>query len=362
VWRKIYFKYLVIFSIITICFCQSDKTYRIEHVGGIKHIHNLGPKFKSRKASLKLIQRIGDDEKAILNKPLGITSDYHGNLYINDEGDNNIKKYDADGNHLATFGRRGQGPGEFEYVMRLLTDKQDHLYVYQLDRRMQILSLEGEYLDEFRMPLRGTNLILLNDQEFMVNATRMEEDEPPLLQIVDRTGNIINEFCKPHHYEPIDAMNRGNTIYFCMDSLRYVYVAFRSQNRIEKYNSNGELIFRMDRPLNFKIFLKKSGDREFDFGNRKVKFPEYDMSHVSRGIGIDHKERIWILTHIRQFVVDDTWEDLFEFEIYDTDGIMLFKADCPNIRFDNFKIIGNRIYFNDPYEVGCVHVYEIVDL
>lgn len=60
---------------------------------------------------------LDDIDEPILGRPGRISVDGLGRFVIGDLSDRNIKIYSTDGRRVATFGTRGQGPGEFQYLM-----------------------------------------------------------------------------------------------------------------------------------------------------------------------------------------------------------------------------------------------------
>jgi DNA-binding beta-propeller fold protein YncE len=84
------------------------------------------------------------------NKPtqLGVAST--GDLYVSDGYNNaSVHCFDADGRLKFSWGRRGQGPGEFELVHSLYVDRTDGDKVYVADRyndRVQCFAPDGTFL------------------------------------------------------------------------------------------------------------------------------------------------------------------------------------------------------------------------
>ena len=66
---------------------------------------------------IELVRTIGDidtlDENLAFNMPSDIVMNDDGNIYILDAGNCRVQKFDSEGKFLASFGREGQGPGEF---------------------------------------------------------------------------------------------------------------------------------------------------------------------------------------------------------------------------------------------------------
>lgn len=126
------------------------------------------------------------------------------------------------------------------------------------------------------------------------------------------------------------------------------------------------MIFSSDRILPYKIENVMKSEL-FKSGNMEQEFLWPSVSFVTKGIGIDHKNRIWVLTFLKQpnrfltFDENENWTDCFEFDVFDANGILLFKAPFPNVRSDNFSIYNDRIYLIDFQNESCVWEYGIAE-
>lgn len=58
---------------------------------------------------------------------------------------------------------------------------------------------------------------------------------------------------------------------------------------------------------------------------------------------------------------EENLADCYEFDVFDSDGILLFEVPFPNVRFDNFSIYDDRIYLIDSQNESCVYEYRIVE-
>jgi hypothetical protein len=47
--------------------------------------------------------------------------------------------------------------------------------------------------------------------------------------------------------------------------------------------------------------------------------------------------------------------------VFDSDGILLFKAPFPDVRFNNISIYDDRMYLIDSRDESCVHEYRILE-
>jgi hypothetical protein len=192
------------------------------------------------------------------------------------------------------------------------------------------------------------------------------EHQDKLLSAYDKEGTIIRSFGAVKQYENPKLTLNANIVYFATDNNDNLYLAYAYQNIIAKYSQDGEMIFFADRTLPYeienvmKVELLKSGNLEREF-------PWPSVSSVTKGINVDHKNRIWILTFLKQpnrlmsFDKEENLTNCYEFDVFDSNGILLFKIPFPNVRFDNFSIYDDRIYLIDSKNESCVYEYRIVE-
>ena len=251
--------------------------------------------------------------------------------------------------------------------------------LYVADYNLSIFSIDGEYEsgfeperiggswihDQYRTSsmtvLSGSHVVLPSHPSIWVDS-----GDSKLLSIYDKKGTLIRSFGRTIKYENLLLTLNANIVYFDTDSTGHIYVVFRHQNRIDKYSTDGELIFSADRPLAYevkntlKVETFKSGTVE-----REFKVPS--ITFVTKGIGIDHKNRVWVLTYLKQpntYLTFDEGENLtecYEFNVFDSNGILLFNVSFPNVTADKFSIYGNRIYLIDSQNESCVYEYRIVE-
>lgn len=71
-----------------------------------------------------------------------------GRIVVSNGGSADVRYYSADGEHLRTSGRRGEGPGEFQRPQRLVALPGDSVLVVE-SRRTTVLDAEGTYARDF---------------------------------------------------------------------------------------------------------------------------------------------------------------------------------------------------------------------
>ncbi|MFC1476904.1 6-bladed beta-propeller [candidate division KSB1 bacterium] len=365
---------------------SQDKTYTIEYIDGVKHIHNHTPLWGDEpKVKIEFVREYGEEESVDDNYNMYIISDMcsdkEGNLYFVDNGNTRIQVFDAHGKYLRTIGREGQGPGEFMIPVFVDIDDDGILYVFDIERNGAIhkFAKDGRFIERLQMKFHMGDVygIRLIDDDYIVFNTKQMDipfDRPPgygemtpHVKIYDTDGKFIREFCEPAILNTHWDTKAYSDIFLAVDKDKNAVMSFLFQNRVEKYSLNGDILFTMTRNLNYNVEKP-----EYILGTTHFKTAP---TLVSNGIAVDHKGRFWVCTYTRQpendgtksrenlrarYTESRTTEGMCVFEIFSSDGILLGK-----LPYDGsmvlIRIIGDRLFI---WNSGAVVVseYRIVDL
>lgn len=138
----------------------------------------------------------------------GIDTDSSGNIYVGDNTNYRVQKFDSNGSYLSQFGSFGSGNGQFAGVSGLAIDQSGNIYVSDnQNHRVQKFNSNGSYLSQFGVNGNG-------DGEF----------EGPFGIAFDGVGNI--------------------------------YVVDGGNHRVQKFDSNGNYLSQFG--------VNGSGDGEFE--------------------------------------------------------------------------------------------------
>lgn len=185
------------------------------------------------------------------NYPYGIAIDSKGNIYISDMNNNRIQKFSSNGEFLATAGSYGTEDGQLKYPYGIAVGQDDVVYVVDaFNYRIQKFSSELKFLSKWGnqesigfklyMPhelaiTKEGNLILSDRQNHRISIFTRDGT------LVKRFGEFgegrdsgINQFSEPHGV----AVNEFGEIFVCD---RYNF-------RIHKFNSNGENLVQWQTP------------------------------------------------------------------------------------------------------------------
>lgn len=377
----------------------------VEVADGVRLIHNKGKGIwaKAPRIGLEKLRELGDieaaSEEVAFYMPLDMALDAQGNLHVLDTGNHRIQKFSPDGTYLATIGQQGQGPGEFNYPGSLDIDSEGNLIVAShFIQKIQILDPQGVELDSmvltehFSLCLRAQGM-----DRFLTAVERRppmtEEEEKayqgpePLMQVMDRQGKILSTFGEPRDYNHEFVNATGNIVNFAVDREGHVYLAYRHQNRVEKYSPQGELLWRADRKLNYNARKPiTKGTIERSGGGISMHSPR--MNRCSETIAVDDRGRVWVVTYDRQFKEEEEagtstrmsnrdgqstismspWSeheipptsDAFVLEVFDAEGVLLQRFPL-NHYADVSRIGGDRLYILDKVRRMQVHCYRIVE-
>jgi len=129
---------------------------KIETVEGIRTVVN--PAFpKEGIIRMALVEELaiggeGGGAESVLNRPQFLDVDAAGNFYVLDWGDVDFKVFSPDGGLLRTFGKKGQGPGEFDIPAFFSLAADGRIFLLSgRQHQMIVLDGAGNYLSSFRL-------------------------------------------------------------------------------------------------------------------------------------------------------------------------------------------------------------------
>jgi len=364
---------------------------KIETVDNVRVIHNEkgGIWGSDPKVDLRLVRTIGDidveDENLAFRSPCDIVLDSTGNMYILDAGNSRIQKLSPEGNFISSIGRKGQGPGDFNYPRSIEMDANDNLYVFDAgNRRIQIFTSDGNVSKTIKFTQLSMNCIRLLKPSLLVmggiTSRRVLMDEtkplPKLLTVVDLEGNVKTEFGEIRDYKDVNVNSTANWFNFDVDEAGNICLSFQRQNRIEKYTPDGKLLWKSDRILNYDTKVHDKGFIKRDDRGTSIQAPT--MNQVSQGISVDGKGRIWINTLNRQMTKEEMGMsisvegvtrkvqepkiqkmDIFKLEVFSPDGILLGEISLNHLAH-GIRIFGDTLFIWDMQNTKY-YQYEIIE-
>jgi len=377
----------------------------VETVNGVRLVHNgkEGLWGKKPKVQVELVRTLGDvaaeDETVAFYMPAGMALDSRGNLYILDTGNHRVQKFSPEGRYLASFGRQGQGPGDFSYPDSIDIDGEDMVWVSDPNnQRIQVLTPEGaerktlsfvkERVGEIRRTKSG--LVMAGGGGVFFGDPGMEEKKPALPKLfkkLDLNGQVAGEYGEPFDFEHPLLNQMGNQVAFAVDGNDCIYLAYLYQNRIDKYSPEGKLLWRSDRKLDYTTDPPKDkGKREASGGGVMIQMPR--MNQCSEGIAVDSAGRIWAVTLNRQTKKEEEVgvnmsmtmsggerkmsmkaegntdlrkTDMYKLEVFSPEGELLGSLPLDHF-VDGIYLKGERLFLWDAMRGAKFYEYRIKEL
>lgn len=246
------------------------------------------------------------------NRPLGVTTDGSGRIYVADSANNRIVVYSPNGKFLFTFGKFGPGQGELNYPTSVAVTKDGLIAVSDFhNRRIQIFDDKGEFLRLFpkdaKKPLMPAVLALGENDVLYVSDVGSQ-------QIVKFSvkGEELGRFGSPGGGE--GQLNYANGITVDRKSGR-IFVSDSNNARVQVFDGDGSISHVFDsgsgmvNPRGVAYYEKRNSLYVVDtFGHRIFVFDKDNKlarTFSSRGLGeselnfpngihIDSRGRIYI--------------------------------------------------------------------
>jgi hypothetical protein len=144
---------------------------------------SLAEMYRAGTVQLDLSLELGGDEvgdeDAIIFAPSGFALDSAGYIYIAAYKLHCIKKFDPAGHHLLTFGREGEGPGEFFGVGAIAIDRDDRIITHDFqNKRFQTFTNGGAYLASYSMQDQVNGIVAASGGGLYVGTTEFNYMDP----------------------------------------------------------------------------------------------------------------------------------------------------------------------------------------
>ncbi|MFC1492622.1 6-bladed beta-propeller [candidate division KSB1 bacterium] len=370
------------------CSPAENDTYTVEEIGGVKYVHNHSAVWGDEPGvQLEFVQRIGvmegEDSNYMLFNPNNVVVDEIGDIYVLDSGNYRIQVYTSEGIYKRTIGSYGQGPGEMSHWPHAFDIYNSILYLAHNNRLIHKFSTDGKDLGTVISPeiyipyirVLSSGNILTKSWLGYFGISSYEPEEICLFSVFSpEDGQLLRKIGDPIRFESAHETRTVNGISAEIGRDDNIYAVFELRNRLDRYSAEGELIFSSDRPLNYDVLEKPEW---IDTRGRKVpRVPGFTT--VSKGIAIDNRDRIWVLTANRILTDDELTrmrasmdraggnpedsKNIYDFHIFDPEGVFLGPIPLPVSWLEcKMRIFGDRLFLIEREYETCVHEYRIID-
>ena len=183
--------------------------------------------------------------------PLPVEIEYDlEDIYILDASDSDIKIFSKSGKYIRTISRKGKGPGELDMPSGMDLFK-DRIYIAdKMNRRIQILDKDGDYLGGFNIEFFPDRIVVLGKDRIVVSKLPLlEKSEVMMTFCFSRQGKLL--------WEEFNSYYSGNRVYdvfrnrisLGVTKQKELIVARKNNDRnIYRYSCEGVLINTISLP------------------------------------------------------------------------------------------------------------------
>ncbi len=224
------------------------------------------------KVRLEKVYDVGN-ENVIFGKISSLAQDREGNLYVADIKNYKVFKFSPDGKLLLSFGKKGEGPGDFKFRFYVAVSKQNQLVISEGYSIISYFDTEGKFLRkiDFRrsgLLKRVTDLRYIDDHLFLGFSWKKETgffvlvSLKPQLKILN--PNLLTESTLESYKGVTLGDKRVSAESFFASSGKYAAVAENYTYRVKVLDRQGTVIRTLRRKAERTRFSGKEREHLID--------------------------------------------------------------------------------------------------
>ena len=352
----------------------------VDTVGDTVSVFTNGPGAWIGPATLTPTLSIGELEgqaEFLFGNVQSIAVDDSGTLYVLDSQADEIRAFGSDGTFLRTYGRRGEGPGEFSLpvAIAVLSDKRV-LVRDPRNRRVQVFGADGSADAEWTLlsgSVYSATPLWVDDEDraYVVTRDRRQDvlSSGPIVIVVAADGSVLDTIPPPTagfespmleaRVESGGGISRywsevpfGPQAFWAVHASGSLVRAISADYSVDLIRSDGSLL-RMGRalePIPVQPAERASAESSVTAGMRRVA-PDWqwngpripDTKPPFKGVfpGRDGRVWVWLSTLAAETTNPDydpsvsgsaatLWREGVSFDVFEADGSYLGRVDAPD--------------------------------
>ncbi len=271
--------------------------------------------------------------------------DSKGNLFFiqRRSSDNFIYKFDKTGRFVSSFGRKGQGPGEFEWGGEIQIDENDRIMAKDMTKdKFFIFDTDGTLLDEIKLDENIEPVEYLGDQKYLAFRQIQDPDNAVFRNYYGIANHTLSEFKEFYNFEFEDAVRatqyrpvRPGFVLGASATHIFIGNSKTEDYEILVYDFNGNLrrkIIKEFRPVEipeeFKTLIKKVLGR-YERGQELIKKLVYPPHMPAfRYLFTDGQGRLFVMTNERE------GEREYWYDIFTKGGVFIGRTKLDNVQIN----------------------------
>jgi len=231
-----------------------------------------------------------EEEDIYFYKPQRIAEDQSSNLYIIDNGRNEVFVFTPSGQFQKKFCRSGQGPGELIQPFNLVVIQNSLIISEVGNMRVQFLDFSGLYQKGFKIS-KGYYSMVANDDGLIMGVPISHTPEANLIEFLSPEGEVVASFGEPLDFKlSFRILNQGG---LALSRSGEILFAFKFFPIIRKYSQNGDILAEFE--IQNEI-MKAKGKINLEGYELRLKNEEVAWTPAIHTIKT-YKNKIYIMNH-----------------------------------------------------------------
>jgi len=325
--------------------CSKKSNCEIEIVNGLKTYKNSAqpaePDLKVEFTKLMTIKaQSADNGEPLFTNINGLIMDADKSIYLFDDNKNQVVIIDSTGNLITSFGRLGQGPGEFKFVSDLVID-QDSLIIYDAGhKKFLYFTKQGKFI--YAKPNNTFFMFTSKMRKFKENYLAYTFE---LFKVEDKGHVSITTTVFDSNFKKIQAIDSlGDTyppkdynievkanVFTSNDSLLVTGKRDKSKYQLKVYDTKLKQLYTITKkhaaiPVSNAerdTLRSKYSEEQKDDLARDLAFSDYKFAFTK--IWLDKNNYLWVDKAVSGNVFIEKFR---RFDIF-KDGVYLCSADLP---------------------------------
>jgi len=325
-----------VLSFFICCVPNQEKVEKIMEDGVEVVLNHLEPyKIKGGPSNLLLEEELLIDMESKEIEETGLVDidyfdiDSEGNIYIVTTGPKYklVFKFDREGKFISSFGGKGQGPGEVQFVLYFGIDSQDRVIISDhVNKKALFFSKDGGLIKETAYGLNFFSMFPLENEKYLFVRNLVDLENKRLsrsLRICNSKFEEREELDAYYYSDPSKGMRVSSPIFEWRIFNRNIYAANEQRGyEILMYDLDGNLKRKIKReytPLKYPEDLKKRYIERYGT-TRKLNFPD-NLPPFQSFFG-DDDGKLFVMTYEKGEKPGE-----YVFDVFNSEGVFVLRKN-----------------------------------